>query len=102
MTRHDVPTRAFDPAGDPPLTVRQHPDSLPGCPAPVLAIRTADAPDEPHSPMPWLVLTGADVAMPLTDDEVADWPIAHPAMWSPQLRRDLDHLKALARKEAHA
>ncbi|MCO7192299.1 hypothetical protein [Pseudonocardia sp. McavD-2-B] len=88
-----APTRAFDPAADPLLTVRCSPDHRPDSPAAVLAIRV----ERGH--LPWLVITGPDTALPLTDDEVAAWPVAHPATWSPQLARDLAHLYALTRKE---
>lgn len=95
MSAAAAPTRAFDPAGDAPLTVRCHADHRPTDPWAVLAIRTRS-----DSPLPWLVVTGPDAGMPLGDVEVTDWPIAHPAAWSPQLARDLAHLSALTRKEA--
>lgn len=88
-----APTRAFDPSADPLLTVRCSPERKPDSSAAVLAIRV----DRGH--LPWLVITGPDTALPLTDDEVAGWPIAHPATWSPQLARDLAHLHDLARRE---
>lgn len=88
-----APTRAFDPAGDPMLTVRCSPEHKPDSPYAVLAIRVD------RGPLPWLVITGPETALPLTDDEVAHWPVAHPATWSPQLARDLAHLHNLARKD---
>jgi hypothetical protein len=77
------PERLGDPALDPPMTVRVHPDDDPFDPAARRVIKTDD-PD----PEPWQLVTGYahGFAHPLdtwyADAHVVRWPVTHPIQYT--------------------
>ena len=72
--RREFPDRARavdlgDPATDPPLTMRRHPDDNPMDPAARRVIRSSH-----DCGTPWLGIAGGVVEIPLPHREVANWP----------------------------
>lgn len=71
-----------DPATDPPMTVRVHPDDDPHDPAARRAVRISGRSEA----WPWVNVTGEDAGYLIEHRDVADWPITHPIVYCTAFR----------------
>lgn len=77
-----TPPKLGDPALDPPMTVRVHPDDDPRSPDARRVIRTA-------RPLPqdaWAMVTGVGPFVWHRHHEVADWSVQHPVVYGTVFR----------------
>ena len=85
-----APADLGDPATDPPMTVRVHPDDDPRSPAARRAVRTDDG--------WWIVATAGGQCMPRmrAPQTVADWPVQHPLVYCTAFRHAAHRATATA------